>query len=216
MRRVLRRLRIRTAGGVQEQMFIILEYVPAWVVSIDRARAGDMVKQRLLHLWEFSVRTVYDEIARTGGLPPGPSRNIEDLRDLARLDEAMTGLAERQQALEESQEKARQAWKDHEARLRALEVALADRLIISNAQRGAIYQLVQQWAQARAERQGIAVGAAMQACWAAIKGRYKVAKYEHIPASQYDDCVAYIKRAYAQVTGESLTSEQLGLFDTDV
>lgn len=171
---VVRRLRVPTAGGMQEQVFLALEYVPAWIVSVNRARASALVQERLRYLWEFAVRQVYDAIAQTGGLPTGSSRNIEDLHDLARLDDAITGLAAQQQALEESQDKARQAWRDHENRIRALEMTLAERARLSNAQRGHIYQLVQMWAQARAARDHITTAAAMSACWGAIKAKFDV------------------------------------------
>ena len=134
-------------------------------------------------------------------MPVGPSSNIEDLRDLARYDEAIRGIAEHQQGIDESQEKARQAWRDHERRIRTLEEQLADSSVLSRAQRGTIYQLVQTWAQARVDHQGVSSATAFGGCWAAVKARYKVAKYEDIRASQFDDCVAYIEAAYRQITG---------------
>jgi hypothetical protein len=178
---VVRRLRVPTAGGMQEQVFLALEYVPAWIVSVNRARASTVVQERLHYLWEFAVRHVYDAIAQTGGLPTGSSRNIEDLRDLARLDDAIIGLAAQQQALEESQDKARQAWRDHENRIRALETTLAERAQLSNAQRGHIYQLVQMWA--RAARDRITTAAAMSACWGAIKAKFDVCQVRAHPGA---------------------------------
>lgn len=212
---VVRRLRVPTAGGMQEQVFLRLEYVPAWIVSVNRARASAVVQQRLHFLWEFGVRHVYDAIAQAGGLPTGSSRNIEDLRDLTRLDDTITGLAAQQQALEESQDKARQAWRGHEQRIRALETALAERAQLSNAQRGHIYQLVEMWAQARVARERVTMAAAKAACWGAIKAKYDVAKYEHILSRDYDACVAYIRQSYERLTGESLPGEQLDFLDRD-
>jgi hypothetical protein len=135
-----------TPGGPQEQEFLILEFVSAWISTVNRSRATPIVQERLRYLRLFSIRQVYDAIARAGGLPEGPSRNIEDLRDLQRFDGAIQGIAERQQALEQSQDKARQAWKDHEDRIQRLEAQLAQTGTITRAQRGHIYQLVQIWA----------------------------------------------------------------------
>jgi hypothetical protein len=209
----LQAFRVQTAGGFQDAEFLILEFVPAWISTVDRSRASTVVQERLRHLRLFSIRQVYDAIAQGAGLPSGPSRNIEDLRDLERYDEAIRGVAERQQALEESQEKARQAWRDHERRIRALEDQRAQNATISPAQRGHIYQLVHIWAQARVEREGIVFGAAVKGCWAVLKTHYQVAKYEDIRANQYDDCIAFIRRSYEKLTGEPLIGEQLGLFD---
>jgi hypothetical protein len=206
------RLRVSTAGGIQDQDFLILEFVAAWVSTVDRSRASTVVQERLRYLRIFSIRHVNDAIAQAAGLPEGPSRNIEDLRDLARYDEAIRGIAERQQALEESQAKARQAWRAHEQRISALEAQHAETSVLSRRQRGTIYQMVQLWAQARVERERMTSAAAFAGCWSAIKARYKVAKYEDIRAAQYDDCITYIQRAYQQLTGAPLPiSEQAEL-----
>jgi hypothetical protein len=218
----LQRLRVPTAGGPQEVEFLILEFVPAWISTVDRSRTSTVVQERLRYLRLFSIRHVYDAITQAVGLPGGASRNIEDLRDLPRFDEAIRGIAERQRALEESQqafevsqEKARQAWRDHERRIKALEEQRAQNTTLSPSQRGHIYQLVHLWAQARVEREGIAFGAAIKGCWGVLKGRYHVAKYEDIKASEHDECVAFIRRSYEKLAGEPLTGEQLGLFDSD-
>ncbi|HBY94057.1 MAG: hypothetical protein M5U01_12215 [Ardenticatenaceae bacterium] len=208
-------LRVMTAGGPQEQEFLILEFVPTWITTVNRARASPLVQERLRYLRLFSVRQVYDAIAHAAGLPEGPSRQIEDLGDLRRFDDAMHGLATRQQALEESQEKAREAWRDHEQRLRALEAQLRRTGSISPSQRGEIYQLVHLWAQARVEQEGIEFGAAVAGCWATLKARYRIAKYEHLPAARYDECVEFLRRSYEAVSGRPFTEAQLPLEGLD-
>jgi hypothetical protein len=197
-------LRVQTAGGPQEQLFLMLEFVPAWLSSVSRARATSVARERLRYLKIFAIQHVYNAVAHAAGLPEGESRQIEDLRDLDRFDVAMQGIAERQHALETSQEKARQAWRDHEQRIRQLEAQLAATATLSVEQRGLIYQYVQAWALARVEHEQMTSQAAFAGCWAAIKTRYKVAKYEHIPAGAYEDCVQYIRRAYEQVAGQPL------------
>lgn len=200
----IHRLRISTAGGPQAQDFLILEFVPAWISSINRARASVVVRERLRYLRLFSIRQVYDAIAQAAGLPEGRSSAIEDLGDLERYDMGIQNIASRQQSLEESQDKARDAWRDHEQRIRMLESQLGTSATISAGQRGHLYQLVQLWAQARIDHEGITSALAFAGCWAAIKTRYHVAKYEHIPATQYQDCMAYIERAYKKISGETL------------
>ncbi len=197
-------LRVQTAGGPQEQLFLMLEFVPAWLSSVNRARATPVARERLRYLKIFAIQHVYNAVASAAGLPEDASRRIEDLRDLDRFDVAMQGIAERQQALEDSQTKARQAWRDHEQRIRQLEAQLATTATLSVEQRGTLYQYVQAWALARVEHEHITSQAAFAGCWAAIKTRYKVAKYEHIPANAYDDCVAYVRRVYEQMTGQAL------------
>jgi P22_AR N-terminal domain len=200
----VREFRAPTAGGMQEIPFLILEFVPTWITNVDRSRASVVVQERLRFLRLFIVREVYATITRAAGLPQQSSRDIEDLNDLQRFDAAMQGLAEQQQALIQSQDRARQAWKDHENRLRQIEALLGSTEVLSNGQRGQIHQLVQRWAQARIEREGVSSATAFSAIWATIKTRYNVAKYEHIPARQYADCVTFIKHNYEQLTGMPL------------
>jgi hypothetical protein len=200
----LQRLRVTTAGGPQDQDFLILEFVPAWITGVNRNRASVAVRERLRYLRLFSIREVYNAIARTAGLPEGTSNEIEDLEDLQRYDLGIEALAQRQAALESSQTRAREAWREHEQRIRALEAQLNQPAVLSVSQRGHIYQLVQAWAQARIEHEQVSSATAFVGCWSAIKTRYKVAKYEHIPAQQYEDCIDYINRAYHRMTGQEL------------
>ncbi len=142
----------------------------------------------------FSIREVYNAIARTAGLPEGSSSGIEDLEDVRRYDMGIEAVAARQAAIESSQDRARDAWREHEQRIRALEDQLNQPAVVSVAQRGYIYQLVQAWALARIEHEQVTSATAFVGCWSAVKTRYKVAKYEHIPARDYSDCVEYIQR----------------------
>jgi hypothetical protein len=195
--------RIVSSGGPQDQEFLILEFVPTWMTMIQRSRASVTVRERLRYLRLFVIRETYNAFARVADLPQGESRSIEDLRDLEQLEDATSAIAERQKAIEESQDKARSAWREMDARLRALEEKIGNQ--ISTSQRGTIYQLVQTWANARIVREPeLSRGEIFKACWGSIKTRYGIAKYEHLPAARYDDCVTYIKVSYQRLTGEEL------------
>ena len=71
------------------------------------------------------------------------------------------------------------------------------------------------WAQARVDSEQLPFGTAIAGCWAVLKKRYDVAKYEHLPATEYNSCVDFIKRSYNTLTGEELTGEQLRFLDFD-
>ena len=211
----LQPFRAPTPGGVQEQEFLILELVPTWITSVNRRRATPIVRERLRFLRLFAIREVYNAFVQVAGLPPGESRAIEDLAELSRFDDAMTELARRQQAIEESQDRARSAWRDLDGRVRALEDQLNSGTITA-PQRGYVYQLVQHWAQARLEREPtLSRAEAFAGCWAALKTRYRIAKYEHLAANQYADCVRYIRSAYQRVTGAELDLPEQGMLDLE-
>lgn len=220
----LARFRVKTAGGPQAADFLRLTEVPAWLMQITRSRAQD----RLIWLQRYLVDTVYQAFVDLAGLPGGPSSAIEDLADLQRLDTAIKALAERQgsvenrqTSLEESQQQAHQTWqtlrdeiKAVVSRVSALEGTKSG--IISREQKGYIYQLVQTWGAARAARETqLSKGAVFAACWAAIKARYRVSKYEELPTAKYHDCVAFIRAEYRKVTGTELDIPEQGMLDLE-
>ena len=214
LRTGLQTFRVVTAGGPQDQEFLILEFVPTWVSSVQRSRASVSVRERLRFLRLFAIRETYNAFVRVAGLPAGASRAIEDLRDLERVDDAMITIAERQQAIEESQQLARSAWRELDARIRSLEEKVGG--LISTSQRGHIYQLVQVWATARSALEPeLSRSEIFQACWGAIKTRYRIAKYEQLPAAQYADCVQYIKSAYRRLTGDDLNLPEQTTLDLE-
>lgn len=207
----LQTFRIQTAGGLQPQEFLLLEHVPLWISGVTRRKATPDVQERLRFLKLFIIGHVHDAIAEAAGLPAGSSRNIEDLRDLERYDEAIQGITTRTAALEESQSKARMAWREHEERIRQLEEQIRSMLRLSPTQRGKIYEQVHMWARARADRRGMPFGTAIAQCWGALKAEYTVAKYEDIPASRYEECLGFIRESYAKETGEELEGGQFQL-----
>lgn len=220
----LQRFRVQTAGGPQGQDFLLLEYVPTWLVLINTARVGAAVRERLTWYQRFIIREVYHAFAALTGLPDGPSTGIEDLADLGQIDAAFTALTAqqraltarqnaaetRQEALEASQQQARLVWRDLartiqdvQARIAALEHPAPG--TISRAQRGHLYQLVQAWGAAQAAHGArVSKSGAYAAAWSALKLRYRIARYEDLPAQQYPDAVAFVRQAYRALTGTDL------------
>jgi len=222
----LARFRIATAGGVQAQDFLELERVPTWLLMINAARVGEPVRPRLLWLQRYIVREVYRSFATLAGLPEDTSRQIEDLIDLQRFNTAITELANhqesleaRQGALETSQDQARQAWRDLRVEIRAIaqRIATIEQQVggvISREQRGYLYQLVQAWGAAKATREPrLSKAAAYAACWTLLKAKYRIARYEDLPAAKYADCIAFVRQSYQALTGEELNLPERGTLD---
>jgi hypothetical protein len=220
----LARFRVKTAGGPQATDFLRLTEVPAWLMQINRSRAQD----RLIWLQRYLVDTVYQAFVELAGLPGGPSSAIEDLADLQRLDTAIKALADRQgsvesrqASLEQSQQQTHQAWQSLRdeikavvSRVSALEATKSG--MISREQKSHIYQLVQTWGAARAARETqLSKGAVFAACWSAIKARYKVTKYEELPAEKYHDCITFIRAEYRKVTGTELDIPEQGMLNLE-
>lgn len=202
---------IDTGYGVKEQYFLQLELYPLWLMGVNTRKAAPQTHGRLRHLKRYLIAEVYAAFARVTGLPETSSREIEDLRDLDSIEHSLTTLTERQEQLAASQERARRAWKDMDARLRALESRSTG--VISDAQRGYIYTLVQAWGQARAARDPESARNPYAACWATLKARFRLSRYEDLPLAEYAAAVAFVRDAYRQITGTELDIPEQSALD---
>jgi hypothetical protein len=216
----LARFRVPTSGGPQSQDFLALERVATWLLTVNAARVSEDVRSRLSYLQDYLVSEVHAAFMRLAGLPRVPGE-IEDLAELQRLDSAMTALSERQQMIEESQEKARHAWRDISDQLKVIAARVAELeerggAAISRAQRGYIYQMVQIWAQAKQRHDPqLSPKACHATCWGVLKTQFRIARYEDLPASKYPAAIAFIRSAYRQLTGEPLDLPEQTPLDLD-
>jgi hypothetical protein len=215
----LARFLVQQAGGPQVQDCIHLQTASNWLVTINAARVAEPVRNRLIYLQQHLFDAVWRAFAQIMGLPEGPSSDIEDLDDLQQIDpglRALAELAERQQAIEASQDRARAAWRDINEQVRALATRLGElehRVggTISKGQRGHIFQLVQAWASARAERTTqLSRSGVFAATWAEFKTRFGLARYEDLPLDEYGNAVAYVQDKYLQLTGSQLSIPSQG------
>jgi hypothetical protein len=201
--------------------FLLLDDVPIWILSVQQRRVAPEVRERFGYVKSYLVDAVRRAFSQITGLPEAPSNTIEDLRDLDRIDLAFSQLAElseRQTDIEHSQDRARVAYRDlaalvRELRERIQQLEQVTRQRLSATQRGTIYQLVQQWGNARAAATaGLTPGTAIRKCWAELSARFGVSTYTDLPAARYDEIVQFVKNQYEALTGRTLdAAEQQGL-----
>jgi len=205
------RAEVDTGYGIKAQYFLQLDLYPVWLLGVNTRKTQPQVRGRIQHLKRYLISEVYAAFARATGLPESSSRAIEDLRDLDEIEGSLADLASRQQQLEQSQQRARQAWRDLDARVRGLESRGSQ--TITDAQRGYLYTIVQAWGMARAARDPAAARNPYAACWATLKARFRIARYEDLPLSEYANAVAFVRAAYRQLTGEDLDIPEQSGFD---
>ncbi|MEN9936547.1 MAG: N-terminal domain [Chloroflexota bacterium] len=208
----------RVRAGRQSRVldFLLLDDLPLWLLTVQTARVGAEVRRRIAYLKDYLVASVQLAFSQLTGLPPGASGQIEDLGQLDRVDTTLRALEERQGALEADQERERREREDLSAliaalheRVRQLEAETRSRL--SEAQRGAIYHMVHAWGAARAARDAqLSEGAAVHACWRELNARFRVARYEDLPASRYDEILGFIKGQYRALTGGDIDAAEQG------
>lgn len=214
-------LRIHDGRQFRTLDFLLLDDVPLWIMDIQSRRVDEAVRERFLYIKSYLVGAVKAAFAQLVGLPEGPSRAIEDLRDLDQIDAALRSLEQlgaRQASIEQSQDRARVAFRDLQALVRELMTRVQTleqqaRQQITPAQRGALYQLVQSWGVAVAEqRPEQRRGEAIRWCWRMFNQRFGLSTYSDLPAARYDEAVQFVKAHYRSLTGREIdAAEQRGM-----
>lgn len=221
----LTQFRVQVGGQFRALDFLLLEDVPVWLLGVQQARVSAGAQERFGYVKTYLVRAVQRAFAELAGLPDAPSSEIEDLVDLDRIDQAFTQLADlgrRQEQLESSLNRARGAFRDirsllQEIQERVQELERQAKAMLSPTQRGTVYQMVQQWGTARAERDPkLTPGVGIRKSWAELNAAFGVSTYTQLPAGRYSEIVSYIKDHYRAITGRDLEAvEQASLEDAD-
>ncbi|MEI7768754.1 MAG: ORF6C domain-containing protein [Chloroflexales bacterium] len=221
----LTRLRVLLGRQLRGLDFLLLDDVSLWILSVQTLRVAPGVRARFDYVKTYLEASVRQAFAALTGMPEGPSNAVEDLSDLDRIERALAEFAtlrERQASIEHSQDRARLAYRDLlqmvqdlRGRVQTLESQAKTR--ITPAQRGAIYQMVQVWGEARAEQDArLTAGAAIHRCWREINARFGVSTYTDLPAAQVDAAIQFIKAQYRALAGQDLPAvEQTGLEGLD-
>jgi hypothetical protein len=216
----LTQLRLREGNQLRTLDVLPLDDVPVWLIGVQAQRVDEGIRERLVYVRAYLVTAVQAAFAQLTGLPE-TSRQVEDLRELDRIEGALRSLEElgaRQSTLETSQDRARIAFRDLTAlvreiqsRVQALEAQAKQRL--SATQRGTLYQLVQTWGGALAVRQpDRRSGEAIRACWRQFNQRFGISTYTDLPAARYDEALQFIKQQYRALTGTEIDAvEQTGM-----
>jgi len=223
--------RLRIGRQVRTLECLQLDDVPLWLVKVRPPRGNAHAAERLRYVQSYLIASVRSAFAVLTGLPDAPSNQIEDLQELDIIDPALQGLrelAERQARIEESQDRAREAWRDLVNQIRELhgvlpaiealrtrlqEVERQIQIRLSPEQRNTIYRLVQAYGEARAARSGESKpGVEIRKSWAEFNVRFGIATYTDLSAGQFDEAVQFVTSQYRALTGsdiESGTQERL-------
>jgi len=126
--------------------------------------------------------------------------------EVGRIDHILQGMVDQQRDVRHDQDALRADVAALTERVQALEgQRRKDTPPITKAQRGQIYHLVVVWSELlQARNAGMTIGGARAACWAALKKKFQVAEYSHIPSARYHEAVTFIREAYAKLGGDDL------------
>ena len=223
--------RLRIDRQVRTLECLLLDDIPLWLIKVRPLRGNTQAAERLQYVQNYLIASVRSAFAALTGLLDAPSNQIEDLQELDAVEpslQVLRELVERQTHIEESQDRAREAWRDIAAQIRELRGVLplvedlrtrlqeVERQLqqrMSPEQRNTIYRLVQTYGEARATRSGQSrPGVEIRKSWAEFNARFGIATYTDLPASRFDEAVQFVKAQYRALTGsdiESGTQERL-------
>lgn len=223
--------RLRIDRQVRTLECLLLDDMPLWLIKVRPPRGNTQAAERLHYVQTYLIASVRSAFAALTGLPDAPSNQIEDLQELDAVEpslQVLRALVERQTHIEQSQDRAREAWRDIAAQIRELKGVLplvedlrtrlqeVERQLqqrMSPDQRNTIYRLVQTYGEARATRSGQSrPGVEIRKSWAEFNARFGIATYTDLPASRFDEAVQFVKAQYRALTGsdiESGTQERL-------
>jgi hypothetical protein len=213
-------IRVLVARQFRTLDFLLLDDLSLWILMVQTGRVHRNAQARVTYIKHYLEASVRSAFAQLSGLPE-TSPQIEDLRDLDRLERAFQALAElgaRQTTIEASQDRARVAFRDlttlvQDLRTRVQTLEQQARQRLTPAQRGTIYQLVQTWGAALAARRPeLGHGEAIRTCWRLFNQRFTLGTYTDLPAAAYDEAIQFIKDQYRGLTGQEIdAAEQASL-----
>jgi len=217
--------RLRIERQVRTLECLLLDDIPLWLIKVRPPRGSTQAAERLQYVQNYLIASVRSAFAALTGLPDAPSNQIEDLQELDAVEpslQVLRELVERQTHIEESQDRAREAWRDIAAQIRELRGVLplveelrtrmqqVERQIglrMSPEQRNTIYRLMQTYGEARAARSGATKpGPEIRKRWAEFNARFGIATYADLPAARFDEAVQFVKAHYRALTGSALES----------
>lgn len=206
--------RVIIQGQLRDADFLLLDDVPLWLLTIQTNRVNEDVRVRVDYIQSYLVISVQRAFGELTGLSIGeqPSSAIEDLRDLDRIDQAFQQLTE----VSSRQDNAALVVRDiltqlRDMRERVQQLESLAKARISPEQRGTIYQMVQDWGDARAARMTtLEAGSAIRLCWREVNARFGVSTYTDLPAARYDEILQFIKQQYQTLTGSELGATEQG------
>jgi hypothetical protein len=182
-------IRVQVGRQFRTMDFLRLDDLAIWIITIGNTRTNKKSQERISYIKAYLEASVRSAFAQLTGLPAA-SHQIEDIRDLDRVDLALRGLAElgtRQTKLETSQDQLKDSThaalgdlaktvREVQEQLRILQILAKQK--ISPVQRGTIYQLVHVWGGAHAARHpGRRSGESIHMCWRQFNARFGIATY---------------------------------------
>lgn len=198
-------VRVETAGGPQEMPCLPLDMLNGWLFGINANRVKEAVRARLVRYQRDCYRVLY-EAFEEGRLATGADATFQELLQQSesqaveayRMLQAMIKMARNQIIIESRLGVQDQRLEKHERRLEQLEERFDSGESVSEGQASQISQAVKAVAMQLSKKTGRNEYGGV---YGELYRRFEITSYKLLPASRFDEAMAFLNEWYASLTG---------------
>lgn len=198
-------VRVETAGGPQEMPCLPLDMLNGWLFGINANRVKEGVRARLVRYQRDCYRVLY-EAFEEGRLATGADATFQELLQQSesqaveayRMLQAMIKMARNQIIIESRLGLQDERLEEHERRLEQLEERFDSGESVSEGQASQISQAVKAVAMQLSKKTGRNEYGGV---YGELYRRFEITSYKLLPASRFDEAMAFLNEWYASLTG---------------
>jgi hypothetical protein len=195
-------LRLQTPGGFQETLCLRLDLVPYWLAQINARRVRRAIRDKLV-LYQRECAAVLWDAFRPSGQPSsvalatqGPLSPAAQAYEMAM---AIATIARQQMTLEAQMIEIATTMSEHAERLAGLELRLAPKHAISEAQATELAQAIKVVARALAEQTGRNEYGGV---YGQLYREFNIVSYKSLPIDQFDHAMEWLRNWYRSIRQE--------------
>lgn len=192
-------LPLRTAGGIQEAQCLRLDLVPFWLAGINARRVRADVRPKLV-LYQRECAAVLWDAFRPAGQPSSVALEVQaPLSPAAQAYEmamAIAAVARQQMRLEAQMTQIASTITEHAERLASLELKLAPKHAISEAQATELAQAIKTVARALGTRSGRNEYGGV---YGQLYREFGITSYKSLPVQQFQRAMTWLREWYEEI-----------------
>ena len=196
-------LRLQTPGGLQETLCLRLDLVPYWLAQINARRVRRAIRDKLV-LYQRECAAVLWDAFRPSGQPSSVALATQgQLSPAAQAYEmamAIATIARQQMTLEAQMMEIATTMSEHAERLAGLELRLAPKHAISEAQATELAQAIKVVARALGEQTGRNEYGGV---YGQLYREFNIVSYKSLPVDQFEHAMQWLRSWYRSIRQET-------------
>ena len=192
-------LRLQTPGGPQETQCLRLDLIPFWLAGINSRRVRAAVREKLVLYQRECAAVLWDAFKPAGQPSSAALASTAELSPAAQAYEmamAIAGIARQQMRLEAQMAEIAATMTGHAERLSALELTLAPKHAITEAQATELAQAIKVVARALGERTGHNEYGGV---YGQLYREFGITSYKGLPVDQFERAMEWLRDWYRSI-----------------